>query len=62
MNVKEAQHLRIDLEKDIAALLRDFKEKTGLTPIAINMDMVRMDYANGIRIREISHIEVRVEL
>lgn len=62
MNIKEAQHLRKDLEKNIAALLREFKESTGLVPMQIQLDMVCLDYANGTRVREISHVEVRVEL
>lgn len=62
MNIKEAQHLRKDLEKNIAALLREFKESTGLVPMKVDLAMVSMDYANGIRIREISHVEVKVEL
>jgi hypothetical protein len=60
--VEAAKEARAELERNIAKLLVGFKMETGLTPHEVRLSMVCLDYTNGVRIREISSVEVRVEL
>ena len=59
----EAVALRAQLERDILALLRQFRDTTGLSPIGVDVCSVRNETIGGGRdVPIISSVRVTVEL
>ena len=62
VSIEAAKEARAELERNISRLLIGFKMETGLTPLDVRLSVVAFDFAGGIRVREISGVEVRVEI
>ena len=63
MDTKQAVELRKQLERDVLQLLKDYQEKTSLTPTAIDVDIIHTTPIGGDAGRQmlISRVQVRVE-
>ena len=59
----EAVALRAQLERDILALLRQFRDTTGLSPIQVEVRGIRNEsIGEGCEVTIISSVRVTVEL
>lgn len=63
MDTKEAVELRKQLEHDVLKLLKDYQEKTELTPTSVDVSVIHTTPMGGGPGRQmlISRVQVRVE-
>ena len=62
MTTEEVVALRKRLELDVLALLRKFKEDTGLTPASVDVQTIDVTALGGTRRMELCGVRVTVEV
>lgn len=60
--IEDAKEARTELERNIENLLVGFKMQTGLTPSEVRIRLISVDHLMDGRSRQLSSVEVRVEL